>query len=88
MKNGQIEPISNPEDQKKLLEIIKACSDSMTRAAAEKYLVKEAVGTISKELGIPKAIINKMVKVFFKQSYDEEVAIQEQFENLYQTVIK
>lgn len=88
VKSLTIGDITNPEDQKKLLEIIKACADSMTRASAEKDFVKEALSSISKELGIPKPIISKMVKVYYKQNYDEEVAIQEQFETLYQTVIK
>jgi hypothetical protein len=29
-----------------------------------------------------------MVKVYFKQNYDEEVAVQDQFETLYETVVK
>jgi hypothetical protein len=29
-----------------------------------------------------------MVKVYHKQNYDEEVAVHEQFETLYQTIVK
>ena len=35
-----------------------------------------------------KNIVNSMVKVYHKQNYDEEVAVHEQFETLYQTIVK
>lgn len=76
------------EDQSTLLDTIRSCSDSMTRIAGEQTLIKEMTKKVAKDLGIPKPLINKMVKVYFKQNYDEEVAIQEQFESLYQTVVK
>jgi uncharacterized membrane protein YjjP (DUF1212 family) len=76
------------EEQEELMDVIRICSDSMTRQAAEKDLVKETINKVSKELGIQKQIISKMVKVYFKRNYDEEVAIQEQFETLYTSVVK
>jgi len=82
-----VEQLTN-EDQEKLMDVIRICSDSMTRQAAEKDLVKETISKISKDLGIQKPIISKMVKVYFKRNYDEEVAIQEQFETLYTSVVK
>jgi hypothetical protein len=60
----------------------------MLRASAEKDFVKEATADISKQLQLPKKIVQKMVKVYFKQNYDEEVAVQDQFETLYETVVK
>jgi len=83
-----VNQISNPADREKLLKIIRECSDSMTRMDAEKEYIKEAVGAISKELQLPKKLVAKMVKVYHKQNYDEEVAVHEQFETLYETVVK
>lgn len=80
--------LSNPADRDKLLKIIRECSDSLLRAKAEKDYVKEAITDISKELSVPKKLVSKMVKVYFKQNYDEEVATQDQFETLYETVVK
>jgi hypothetical protein len=80
--------LSNPEDKDKLLKIIRECSDAMTRMSGEKDYIKEAVTDISEELDIPKRLVNRMVKVYHKQNYDEEVAIQDQFQTLYETVIK
>ena len=80
--------ISNPADRDKLLKVIRDCSDSMARAQGEKEYIREAITDISKQLQLPKKVVAKMVKVYFKQNYDEEVAVQDQFETLYETVVK
>jgi len=82
------EVITSEEDKQKLLDVIKTCSDSMTRMAGEQDLIKESIKKVSKELGIPKPIISKLVKVYFKQNFDAEVAVNEEFETLYQAVVK
>jgi hypothetical protein len=79
--------LSNPKDREKLLGVIEECSNSMTRIQAEKEFMKEQIGEICKQLELPKRLVSKMVKVYHKRNYDEEVAVQEQFETLYQTVI-
>lgn len=88
IKQLDVNILSNPEDRQKLLKVIKDCSDSITRAKSEKDFVREAVADISEELKVPKRLVNRMVKVYHKQNFDEEVAVQDQFETLYQTVVK
>jgi len=83
-----INQLSNPADREKLLKVIRECSDSMTRAQAEKDYIKESVNDISKQLQLPKKLVARMVKVYYKQNYDEEVAVHDQFETLYETVVK
>ncbi len=83
-----VNQISNPADREKLLKVIRECSDSMTRAQAEKDYIREAVADISKQLQLPKKLVSKMGKVYYKQNYDEEVAVHDQFETLYETVVK
>jgi hypothetical protein len=83
-----INQLSNPADREKLLHVIRDCSDSLTRMSAERDLMKESIDEISKQLDIPKKFINRMVKVYFKQNYDEEVAVHEQFETLYESIVK
>ena len=83
-----VNQISNPADRDKLLKVIRECSDAMIRAQAEKDYIREAVTDISKQLQLPKKLVSKMVKVYYKQNYDEEVAVHEQFEQLYETVVK
>ena len=83
-----VNQISNPADRDKLLKVIRDCSDSMARAQGEKEYIREAITDISKQLQLPKKVVAKMVKVYFKQNYDEEVAVQDQFETLYETIVK
>ena len=88
VKQMSINSLSNPADREKLLKVIRDCSDSLTRIAAERDLIKESIAEISKKLELPKPLVRKMVKVYFKQNYDEEVAVHDQFETLYETVVK
>ena len=83
-----INKLSNPADKEKLLKVLKTCSDSLARAEAEKELIREEVKEICQQLELPKRLVNRMVKVYHKQNYDEEVAVHEQFETLYETVVK
>jgi hypothetical protein len=83
-----INQLSNPADKEKLLKVLKTCSDSLARTEAEKELIREEVKEICQQLQLPKRLVNRMVKVYHKQNYDEEVATHEQFETLYETVVK
>jgi hypothetical protein len=83
-----INKLSNPADKDKLLKVLKTCSDSLARMDAEKDLIREEVKEICQQLELPKRLVNRMVKVYHKQNYDEEVAVHEQFETLYETVVK
>jgi hypothetical protein len=55
---------------------------------AEKDYVREAITDTSKNMQLPKKLVAKLVKVYHKQNFDEEVAVAEQFETLYETVVK
>jgi hypothetical protein len=83
-----INSISSEKDREKLLKVLRECSASMTRMEGEKDYIRESVSEISKQLQLPKRLVNRMVKVYHKQNYDEEVATHEQFETLYETVVK
>jgi hypothetical protein len=83
-----ITSISSEADREKLLKVLRECSASMTRIEGEKDYIRESVAEISKQLQLPKRLVNRMVKVYHKQNYDEEVATHEQFETLYETVVK
>jgi len=53
-----------------------------------KELIKAEIAEISDQLEIPKRLLNKLVRVYHKQNYDEEVTTNEQFVQLYETVVK
>ena len=87
VKQLTINQLSEP-DREKLFKVIKECSDSMTRMDAEKDYVREAIADTSKNMQLPKKLVAKLVKVYHKQNFDEEVAVAEQCETLYETVVK
>lgn len=88
VKQFSIYQISNEADRKKLFDAIKECSGSMTRVDGEKDFQREAIKKICDELKISKKIVTRLITVYHKQNYDEEVAVQNQFEQLYETVVK
>lgn len=83
-----INQISSEADRTKLFKVIQECSGSMTRMDGEKDYIKESIAAIAKDLQLPKRLVSRMVKVYHKQNYDEEVATHEQFEQLYETIVK
>jgi Trm5-related predicted tRNA methylase len=84
----EVNVLSNPADRDKLLGVLKELSASMARVEGERSFMKEAIADITEQLQLPKKLVAKMAKVYHKQNYDEEVATHEQFETLYQTVVK
>jgi hypothetical protein len=88
VKQISVNVLSNPADREKLFKVIQECSNSMTRVDGEKDFVKESIDAISKDLQLPKKLVARLVKVYHKQNYDEEIATHEQFEQIYETVVK
>jgi hypothetical protein len=88
VKQMSINQISSEADRKKLFDAIVECSNSMVRIEGEKDFIKEATKKVCEDLKLPKRLVNRLVKVYHKQNYDEEVATHEQFEQLYETIVK
>jgi len=82
-----INQLSQP-DREKLFKIVKECSDSMTRIEGENDFIRESIAETAKQMQLPKKLVAKLVRVYHKQNFDEEVAVNEQFENLYDSVVK
>lgn len=80
--------ISNPSDRKKIRDALTEISNSMTRIAAERDLIKEVVKDLSDQYQLPKKTINKMARVFHKQNFSEEQQQFNEFETLYEELIK
>jgi hypothetical protein len=87
VKQLTINQLSEP-DKEKLFKIIKECSNSMVRIDGEKDYIREAIADTAKSMQLPKKLVARLIKVYHKQNYDEEVAVHEQFETLYETVVK
>ena len=82
-----INQLSQP-DREKLFKIVRDCSDSMARIEGENDFIRESIAETSKNMQLPKKLVAKLVRVYHKQNFDEEVAVNEQFENLYESVVK
>jgi hypothetical protein len=79
-----------PSDQAtrdKIKDATKEISDSLTRIASERDLIKDILDTVEEKYGIPKAITRKMGKIYFKGTFDAEVAEADDFSALYETVL-
>lgn len=82
-----INQLSAP-DREKLFKVVQECSNSLTRIDGENDFIRESIAETAKNMQLPKKLVSKLVKVYHKQNFDEEVAVHEQFENLYESVVK
>lgn len=87
VKQLTINQLSEP-DKEKLFKVIRECSDSMARIDGEQDFIRESIAETAKNMQLPKKLVSRLVKVYHKQNFDEEVAVHEQFETLYETVVK
>jgi phenylpyruvate tautomerase PptA (4-oxalocrotonate tautomerase family) len=76
------------EDKKQIKSAIQEASNSLLRIDAEKDLIKEITENLFDTYKIPKKTISKIIRVYHKQNFNEEVASNEEFEDLYQSVTK
>lgn len=75
--------LSDPENRKKLKGVLQNCSDSLTRIAGERDFMKSEIAGICETLELDKKVVNKLVKTYFKQNFDEEVQENDAFERLW-----
>lgn len=75
-------------DKKKLRGTIQEIVDSMTRVSAEKDYQKEALNDINDTLGVDKKLVRRIAKTYYKSSFDQEVADNDDFETFFTALIK
>jgi cyanate lyase len=74
-------------DKKRLKKVIQDLNDSMTRVSSEKEYQKEAIASVSEDLGLNKKLVGRMAKVYFKSNFKDEIETQKEFEEFYEMVI-
>jgi hypothetical protein len=74
------------QDRKKIRDAMQEASNSLIRIDAEKDLIKNIVEDLNEAFEIPKKTLSKMIKVYHKQNFQEEVASHDEFETLYETI--
>ena len=76
--------LSTPEDKKLLRGMIEELDSSMTRVDAEKDLQKDILARAQEELGIKKALVSKLAKIYHTQSIDKVVTEKTEIEDVYE----
>ena len=74
------------QDRKKIKDAMQEASNSLLRIDAEKDLIKNIVTDLYDQFKIPKKTLSKMIKVYHKNNFQEEVAEADEFETLYETI--
>ena len=80
--------ISNPADRQKIKKMLSEVSDSMTRIAAERDLIKETIKEMSQQFNLSKRHLNRMAKVYHKQNFTREQEEHSEFEDLYTSIVE
>jgi len=79
---------SSDADKKRIKDCVIEISNSMTRIAAEKDFIKEAILGCCDEVEIDKKHLRKMATIYYKQNLSEVVGEIEEVEALYENVIQ
>jgi hypothetical protein len=77
-----------PVDKAKVLGMLQEISNSLTRIEAERDLIKEILDRLQEECEIPKKLGRKLARVYHKRNFEEEVASQNDFVEIYEKVAK
>lgn len=75
-------------DKAKVLGCLQEISNCLTRIEAERDLIKEILQKMQDESEIPKKLSRKLARVYHKRNFDEEVAEQNDFVEIYENVAK
>ena len=79
---------SSPADRKHILDVMMEISGSKTRQEAERNFQKEAINNLHDKFKIPKRLLNRFAKAYHKSSFQEEKAVDSDFELLVDTLVK
>jgi hypothetical protein len=78
--------ISSIEDRKKVFAAIREISNSMVRIEAERDLIKDIVKDVADNYQLARKTVNKMAKVYHKQSLSQTVAEHDEFVETYEEI--
>jgi hypothetical protein len=85
----EIQTLYGTLDEKKLKELkgaIDEINNYMHEVAHRQKLIKEIIDLTADNTKLPKKVISRMAKVYHKQSFQEEVAANKEFESLFEGI--
>ncbi|MBT9159537.1 MAG: hypothetical protein DDT26_00796 [Dehalococcoidia bacterium] len=74
-------------DRNKIKGVVEEISNALTRIAAEREFIKEAIAENAEKYSIPKKQLSKLAKTYFKNSFHKEKDEAESFIDLYEITI-
>ena len=80
--------VLSDEDKKKVRDCVRELNDSMLRTSAERELQKEAIKTLTTQVGVDKKLVRRMAKAYFKSNFSTEVEANTAFEEYYTKILK
>jgi len=70
-------------DRVKLKKVLDDVSNMMTMVEAERSAINESINEASKNFNIDKKVLRKIAKTYHKQNFNDEVATNETFVEVY-----
>jgi len=74
-------------DAQKVRNAVVEVSDALTRAQAERELIREIVKKIHDEEGIDKRVFRKICQTYYKGNFQDETYLNEEFESTFTNVM-
>ena len=71
---------SSPADRKEIMDKMLEISGSKTRMEAERDFQKQTINDLCDKFKIPKRLLNRFAKAYHKSSFEEEKAVDADFE--------
>jgi vacuolar-type H+-ATPase subunit D/Vma8 len=84
-----IQTVYGTLDEKQLKELkgaIEEINNYLNEIENRQKLIKEITDLTSDNTKIPKKLISKMAKVYHKQSFQQEVTVNKEFESLFESI--
>lgn len=74
-------------DKQKIKNAIVEISNSMTRTEAEREFIRETIKRMNDEEGIDRRLLRKMARAYHKNNFQDETALNDEFETLFTEVM-
>lgn len=74
-------------DRVKLKKVLDDVSNMMTMMESERTAINEAIGEASKNFNIDKKVLRKIARTYHKQNFNDEVANNETFVEVYEQLM-
>ncbi|ATV46280.1 hypothetical protein [Lake Baikal phage Baikal-20-5m-C28] len=78
--------LTNPSDRKAVYDAIVEISNSMTRMASERDLIKETLAAVKDKYDLHPRYTRQLAKIYHKQNFLEVKAEQDEVEELYESI--